>query len=136
MSVGYGLVAIGRIRSPVTDPSAAAHQGRESGTEATVEIAGEYADGLEGIEKFDRVIVLCWLHLTERVSLKVHPRGDPATRPRGVFSTRSPLRPNPVAVYNVRLLARDGRRLKVRGMDAVDGTPVIDIRPHIPRLDD
>jgi tRNA-Thr(GGU) m(6)t(6)A37 methyltransferase TsaA len=132
----YTLFPVGRVRSAVTDPSAAPHQGRESGTEAFVEIDDAYADALDGIEQFDTVIVLCWFHLSRRDLLQVHPRGDESNPLRGVFATRSPLRPNPIAVYTARLLERNGTTLKLRGIDAVDGTPVIDIRPHRARLDD
>lgn len=136
MPASYTLVPVGRIRSAVTDPASAPHQGRESGTEAFVEIDDAYAEALDGIEQFDTVIVLCWLHLSRRDLLQVHPRGDAANPLRGVFATRSPLRPNPIAVYTARLLERNGTTLKLQGIDAVDGTPVIDIRPHRARLDD
>lgn len=136
MTETFPLFPVGRIRSAVTDPSAAPHQGRESGTEAFVEVDDAFADALDGIEAYDKVIVLCWLHLSRRDILKVHPRGDEANPLRGVFSTRSPLRPNPIAVYTARLLERKGTTLRLEGIDAVDGTPVIDIRPHRSRLDD
>ena len=136
MTESYTIIPVGRVRSAVTDPSSAPHQGRDSGTEAFIEIDDAYADALDGIEEFDTVIVLCWFHLSRRDLLKVHPRGDVKNPLRGVFSTRSPLRPNPVAVYTARLLERKGTTLKLQGIDAVDGTPVIDVRPHRPRLDD
>ena len=131
MPESYPLFPVGRIRSAITDPAAAPHQGRESGTEAFVEIFDAYADALDGIEQFDRVIVLCWFHRSRRDLLQVHPRGDEANPLRGVFATRSPLRPNPIAVYTARLLERSGTTLKLRGIDAVDGTPVIDIKPYL-----
>jgi L-fuculose-phosphate aldolase len=106
------------------------------GLEADIEVGERYAAALDGIEERKRLLVICWLHLAGRDRLTIHPRGDVTQPEKGVFATRSPVRPNPVAVYTVELLGVEGRRLRVRGLDAVDGTPVIDIRPHISRLDD
>jgi L-fuculose-phosphate aldolase len=117
-------------------PEDAPFQGRDAGTEAVIEIDPPYAPGLKGVGENEKLIVVCWLHLARRGSLSVHPRGDSSVPRRGVFATRSPLRPNPLAIYTVDLLEVQGTRLRVRGMDAVDGTPVLDIRPHRPRLDD
>ncbi len=129
-------VIIGSIRSAIQDRASAPRQGRDVAQEAVVEIRPEYSDALEGIEKWDQLLVTCWLHLAPRDILKVHPTGDKELPLTGVFGTRSPVRPNPVAVYVVELLKIDGNRLHVRGIDAVDGTPVLDIKPHINRLDD
>ncbi|OGP34070.1 MAG: tRNA (N6-threonylcarbamoyladenosine(37)-N6)-methyltransferase TrmO [Deltaproteobacteria bacterium GWC2_65_14] len=82
-----------------------------------------------------RIIVLCWMHEADRGRLKVHPRGQEGRPERGIFSTRSPHRPNPVSLHTVELLEIRGNVLRVRGMDAIDGTPVIDIKPHSPGLD-
>ena len=130
------LFPVGRIRSSIGKPDDAPHQGREAGIEAAVEILPEYEEALEGIEGCRRIVIVCWLHLAGRSTLKVHPRGDPGKPLTGVFATRSPLRPNPLAIYTAELLEVRGTTLLVRGVDAVDGTPVIDIRPHAPRLDD
>ncbi len=136
VSATYGLVPIGRVRSAVTSVEEAPRQGRDAGTVAEVEIFPRYAEALVGIERWARLRVTCWLHRASRDVLGVHPRGDPSSPLTGVFATRSPSRPNPLAVYTVDLLERRGTTLVVAGVDAVDGTPVVDVRPHVPRLDD
>ena len=91
----------------------------------------EYADGLDGIEELDHVHVLYWMHrLSEkdRKALKVHPRGDMDRPLTGVFSLRSPVRPNPIGLTRVRLLKREGNQLLVEGLDALDGSPVVDVK--------
>jgi tRNA-Thr(GGU) m(6)t(6)A37 methyltransferase TsaA len=94
-----------------------------------------YSSALDGIEPFSHIMVIFWLdqvQAKERKVLKVHPRGDPELPLTGVFATRSPLRPNPIAVTEVRLLKREGNVLTVKGLDALDGTPVLDIKPYLP----
>ena len=135
LSTTYELVPIGRVRSPVASVEEAPRQGRDAGTVAEVQILPQYAEALAGIERWARVRVTCWLHRASRDVLGVHPRGDPSSPLTGVFATRSPSRPNPLAVYTVDLLERRDTTLVVAGIDAVDGTPVVDIRPHVPRLD-
>lgn len=103
---------------------------------ARIEILPSYRDAMEGIGQWSKLLVVCWMHLADRETLTVHPRGDIKAPITGVFGTRSPARPNPLAVYTVDLLAVNGEVLEVMGMDAVDGTPVLDIKPHIHRLDD
>lgn len=136
MSVVYTVVPVGFVRSATTDPALAPKQGRPAGAEAVIEILPAYEEALDGIREGDELLVLCWMDRASRDVLRVHPRGDAAQPERGVFSTRSPLRPNPIAVSVVRLVGRTGRFLQVRGIDAVDGTPVVDIKPHRPSLDD
>ena len=128
-------VVVGYMRSPITGREQAPRQGRDTGQEAVISILPEYADALELIESRERLLVTCWLHLAPRDILKVHRRGDVSQPLTGVFGTRSPARPNPISIYTVDLLHRDGLELKVRGMDTVDGTPVLDIKPFIRRLD-
>ncbi len=89
----------------------------------------EFADALSDLRPGDEVIVLTWLHRARRDVLRVHPRDDPANPETGVFSTRSPDRPNPIGLHRVRLLAIDGTRVHVSGLEALDGTPVLDIKP-------
>ena len=130
------LIPVGQVRSPFRSTAEAPRQGRESGSEAVIEVNPEFREGLKGIERWEHLLVICWLHQADRETLKVHPRGDAASTKAGVFATRSPARPNPVAVYTVELLEVRPDSLLVRGIDALDGTPVVDLRPHIPRLDD
>jgi tRNA-Thr(GGU) m(6)t(6)A37 methyltransferase TsaA len=88
-------------------------------------------EALDGIGPGDRLILLTWFHRADRAVLSVHPRDDPANPMRGVFSTRSADRPNPIGLHEVEVLEIDGRRMHVRPLEAVDGTPVIDVKPVI-----
>jgi len=126
---GYTLRRIGRVRSPLTRLEDCPHQGEEGGAEAWLELEPDYADGLAGIDAGCELLLFTWLHLGDREVLQVHPRGDPDNPLRGVFATRSPDRPNPVGLHHVRVLAIENRRLKVTPLEALDGTPVIDIKP-------
>ncbi len=106
--------------------------------EPEIVIYDEFAECLDGIEEFSHVLVLYWSHLAAergRGVRKVHPAGQQDIPMVGVFSTRSPARPNPVCSTTVELLGREGNVLKVRGLDAIDGSPVIDIKPHLPSFD-
>lgn len=109
-----------------------------AGLESEIVIYDEYAECLEGIEGFSHVMVLYWSHMVGergREVKKVHPAGQKDLEMVGVFSTRSPARPNPICVTTVELLGREGNVLKVRGLDAVDASPVIDLKPHLPFYD-
>ena len=99
---------------------------------AEVELFKEYADGLSDIEGFSHLLVICWMHAADFHSLKVRPLYCPEKK-RGVFATRSPDRPNPIAVTVVELLECRGKRQKVRGLDMIHGTPVLDIKPYLPQ---
>ena len=136
MKERYVIVPIGYVRSSVRDKGEAPRQGRDEEFEAVLEILEEYAAAIEGIRGWDVLQVICWMHLASRDILQVHPQGDPTRPLTGVFGTRSPARPNPLAGYTVELVNLEGLKLTVRGIDAVDGTPVVDIKPHIRRLDD
>jgi len=103
--------------------------------EAELIIEEVVLQGLEGIQTGDKLFVLCWLHMADRKTLRVHPKGNPAIPKRGVFATRSPDRPNPIGLCLVDVLAVEGPVLKVRGLDAVDGTPIVDLKPYICSLD-
>jgi tRNA-Thr(GGU) m(6)t(6)A37 methyltransferase TsaA len=129
-------VIVGHVRSPLSNRTSAPRQGRDTAQEAVIEVLQAYGEALEGIGGWDQLLVTCWLHLAPRDVMAVHPKRDKTQPLSGVFGTRSPARPNPIAVYTVDLLKVDGRRLHVRGIDAVDGTPVLDCKPHIHRLDD
>ena len=122
---------IGRVESELIDPAAAPKQGHEGAPDAWLVFEPEVLDGLEGLAPGDRIIVLTWLDRADRATLRVHPRDDPANPMRGVFGTRSADRPNPVGLHPVEILAIDGSRMRVRGLEAVDGTPVVDVKPQL-----
>ena len=112
-------------------------QGYEGAPDAWLEIDSALSDGLDGIIAGCEVIVLTWFHEATRGTLKLHPRGNPENPLRGVFSTRSPDRPNPVGLHRVEVLEIDMQgRLRVRPLEALDGTPVIDIKPILRRVSD
>jgi tRNA-Thr(GGU) m(6)t(6)A37 methyltransferase TsaA len=123
------LVAIGTVRSPLTDRASAPKQGDEGAPEAAIVLAEDVAAGLEGVEAGDELIVLTWLDRASRDVLRVRPRDDPDRPPRGVFATRSPDRPNPIGLHRVRVVAVEGLRVRVRDLEALDGTPVVDLKP-------
>jgi tRNA-Thr(GGU) m(6)t(6)A37 methyltransferase TsaA len=128
---GMDLVPIGRVESPLTDRAAAPKQGSEGAPDAWLVIEPGVAAGLDGLRPGDEIIVLTWLHQADRDVLRVHPRDDPSTPERGVFTTRSADRPNPIGLHRVEVAAVDGRRVLVRGLEAVDGTPVVDLKPAL-----
>ena len=132
----FNIAPVGYIRSGVIEPGQAPRQGRDADLDASIEILTQYTDALEGIGQWSQLQVICWMHLADRDTRAVHPRGNGKAPLTGVFGTRSPARPNPLAVYTVDLLSVKGNILYVKGIDAVDGTPVLDIKPHIHRLDD
>lgn len=136
MRRSFRLLPVGFVRSAVRSLEEAPKQGALSGTEAEIVVDAKYAEALLGLaRRAGKIIVLCWMDRADRARLKVHPRGQEDRPERGVFSTRSPHRPNPISLHTVELLEVRGNVLRVRGMDAVDGTPVIDIKPHSPELD-
>lgn len=123
------LAPIGRVSSPLTDLAAAPKQGDEGAPEAWIVLSPAVAAGLEGIAAGDELVVLTWLDRASRNVLRVHPRGDASRPPQGVFATRSPDRPNPIGLHRVEVAEIDGTRLRVRGLEAIDGTPVLDLKP-------
>jgi len=126
----YVLRPIGVVRSQLTARAEAPRQGSEGAPEAWVEIGPAFADALDGVAAGDEVILLTWLHLSHRDVLRVHPRGDPEQPLTGVFATRSPDRPNPIGLHRIHVLEIDASaRLRVSPLEAVDGTPVVDIKP-------
>ncbi|HET9496361.1 MAG TPA: tRNA (N6-threonylcarbamoyladenosine(37)-N6)-methyltransferase TrmO [Chloroflexia bacterium] len=132
----YTIRSIGVVRSELKNREEAPMQGYEGAPEAWVEIRAEVADGLHGIEAGSDAILLTWLHQSERETLLVHPRGDPDAPLTGVFATRSPDRPNPIGLHRVTVLEVDGRRLRVAPLEAIDGTPVVDIKTVLGEVDD
>ena len=125
----FELRPVATVRSTLADPVSAPKQGREGAPEAWLEFDPALAEGLEGLREGDEIFVLTWLHLAERDVLRVHPRGDPANPMQGVFSTRSPARPNPIGLHGLTILELDGTRVRVSELEAVDGTPVVDVKP-------
>jgi tRNA-Thr(GGU) m(6)t(6)A37 methyltransferase TsaA len=123
------LHAIGVVRAALVDRAAAPSQGDEGAPEALIEVSPAVAAGLAGIAVGDELIVITWLHEARRDVLELHPRWD-ASRPlTGVFATRSPDRPNPLGLHRVTVLALDRTGLKVAPLEAIDGTPVVDLKP-------
>ncbi|MFI5486228.1 tRNA (N6-threonylcarbamoyladenosine(37)-N6)-methyltransferase TrmO [Micromonospora echinaurantiaca] len=123
------LRPVGRVASPLTDPAAAPRQGDEGAPEAYLDFAPEVATALRDLRVGAEVLVLTWLDRARRDVLAVHPRGDASRPETGVFSTRSPHRPNPIGLHRVRVLAVDGLRVRVADLEALDGTPVLDVKP-------
>lgn len=133
---GISLKAIGIIRNEVKQRQKAGFNWREIVSEIMVD--GSLTEALDGLDEFSHIIVLYWMHrvpVSGQLPTKVHPMGRQELPLVGLFATRSPNRPNPVGKATVRLLQRQGNILKVQGLDAIDGTPVIDIKPYIPGYD-
>lgn len=123
------LQVIGHIESTLRDRKNAPRQGPEGAPDAWLEIDPEYEAGLLGVAAGDELLVLTWLHRAVRNVLQVHPRNLPSNQIAGVFATRSPDRPNPLGLHRVTVHERSGLRLKIGPIEAIDGTPVIDIKP-------
>jgi tRNA-Thr(GGU) m(6)t(6)A37 methyltransferase TsaA len=130
------LVAIGTVESPLTDRASAPKQGDEGAPEAWLVFDARVADGLDGIAVGDELLVLTWLDRASRDVLRVHPRGALANPEQGVFATRSPDRPNPIGLHRVHVVSIDGTRLRVRDLEALDGTPIIDVKPLLRTVDE
>jgi tRNA-Thr(GGU) m(6)t(6)A37 methyltransferase TsaA len=125
----FRLVPIGIVRSPLASRADAPRQGTEGAPNARILVEPSFADALHGIRPGDELVVLTWLHEADRTVLQVHPRDD-ETRPlAGVFATRSSDRPNPIGLHRVMVLGIDGLELAVGPLEAIDGTPVVDITP-------
>ena len=127
----YTIEPIGFVRSELVRLEDAPMQGDEGAPEAWLEIAPSATLGLEGIQAGDELIVLTWLHRAQRDVLQVHPRGDLARPLTGVFATRSPDRPNPVGLHRVFVLEVTEGKLRVAPLEAIDGTPIIDLKPAL-----
>ena len=122
------LRPIGHVESTLTEPQAAPRQGDEGAPDCWLVFDPAVRPALDGLRPGDNIVVVTWLHLADRTILQVHPRGD-TTRPIcGVFATRSQHRPNPLGIHQVTVLAIDDLRLQVQGLEAVNGTPLIDIK--------
>lgn len=123
------LQPIGRVESTLTDRASAPRQGDEGAPDAWLVFEPDVLPGLASIALGDRMIVVTWLDRARRDVLQVHPRDDLANPLTGVFSTRSADRPNPLGLHEVEILAIEGNRVRVRPLEALDGTPVVDLKP-------
>lgn len=126
---------IGRVRSSLASLAQAPRQGDEGAPDAWLELDESVAPGLDGLAVGDEVIVLTWFHQARRDVLKLHPRDDPSRPLSGVFTTRSPDRPNPIGLHRVRVIELARNRLKVGPLEAIDGTPIVDIKPVLTAAD-
>ena len=124
----YSFYPVGYIHSPLKRREEAPRQGNEGAPDAWLEVDSTFAEGLEGIAVGDEIIIITWFHKAQRDTLKLHPRGDKTIPLTGVFATRSPDRPNPLGLHRVTVLEIDGHSLKVGSVEAIDGTPVVDIK--------
>lgn len=125
----FSLRPIGHIRSTLRDLAEAPRQGSEGAPEAWLEVDPAFAVALRGIATGDEVLVITWLHRAYRGVLEVHPRNDLAIPLTGVFATRSPDRPNPLGLHRVTVHEISGTRLRIGPIEAIDGTPVVDVKP-------
>jgi len=126
---------IGFVRSPIKEPTPERLNLKEIISEIIIDVS--LTEALDGLESFSHIIVLYWMHRTapEKKRMKAHPMGRTDVPEQGIFAIRTPHRPNPIGKSTIRLLERRGNMLKVQGLDAIDGTPVIDIKPYIPDYD-
>jgi tRNA-Thr(GGU) m(6)t(6)A37 methyltransferase TsaA len=127
--IRFELVPVGWVESPLTDPASAPKQGHEGSPEAWLVFEPWVLQGLDGIRAGDEVIVLTWLDRASRDVLRVHPRDDVANPEQGVFNTRSQDRPNPIGLHPVEVVSIEGNRLRVRNLEALDATPILDVKP-------
>jgi tRNA-Thr(GGU) m(6)t(6)A37 methyltransferase TsaA len=132
---GYWLRAIGWVQSPLTKREEAPRQGDEGAPGAWLVLEPAMADAMADLEPGSDVILLTWLDRASRDVMRVHPRGDESRPLEGVYSTRSPDRPNPIGLHTVRIVAIDGTRIEVLYLEALDRTPILDIKPLIGRMD-
>jgi len=125
----YEVVPIGWVESPLVERGQAPRQGDEGSPVCWLAFRPEMADAMRDIRVGDEMLVLTWLHEAKRTVLRTRPRDDPARAMIGVFNTRSPDRPNPIGVHMVEMLGVDGLRIQVRGLEAINATPVLDLKP-------
>lgn len=127
----FEVTPVGRVQSPLVDLASAPKQGDEGAPDATLVFAPEMHEALEGVQAGDELVVLTWLDRARRDVLSGHMRGDPSRPVRGVFATRSPHRPNPIGLHQVQVIAVDGLRVRVRNLEAIDGTPIVDVKARL-----
>ena len=131
----FGLYPIGRVESPLRDLDAAPRQGDEGAPSAWLIFEESVSEALRDIAPGDRLLLLTWLDRADREVLAVHPRSDPRIPLTGVFSTRSPDRPNPIGLHRVTVTERVGDRLRVEALEAIDGTPIVDVKAVLDERD-
>jgi tRNA-Thr(GGU) m(6)t(6)A37 methyltransferase TsaA len=135
MAIGpHDVHPIGWVESPLRDPDTAPKQGDEGAPDVWLVFDRAVREGLRGLRVGDEIVLLTWLDRARRDVLVVHPRGDPSRPETGVFTTRSPDRPNPIGLHRVTIKAIDGLRLLVGGLEAVDATPILDVKPVLGRM--
>jgi tRNA-Thr(GGU) m(6)t(6)A37 methyltransferase TsaA len=125
----FDIRPIGKVVSTLVELASAPRQADEDAPEAWLEFEPAMAEGLRNLRPGDEVILITWLDRARRDVLTVHPRGDVSRTPEGVFSTRSPHRPNPIGLHDVMIAAVEGSRMRVRSLEALDGTPILDVKP-------
>lgn len=125
----FEIEAVGWVESPLTDLASAPKQGDEGAPDAWLILEPGVLPALDGLAVGDEILVLTWLDRARRGVLRVHPRDDVSRPQQGVFSTRSPDRPNPIGLHRVEIAAIEGGRVRVRRLEAVDGTPIVDLKP-------
>jgi len=130
----YELRPIGRVESSLVDRRTAPKQGDEGAPDAWIVFDPDVAEGIRDLEAGADVILLTWLDRARRDVLTVHPRGDLGRPECGVFSTRSPDRPNPIGLHRVHVVSVSGTRIRVRNLEALDGTPVLDVKPVLEEI--
>ena len=133
---GLTLRAIGRVESPLITRADAPRQGDEGAPDAWVVFDESVRAALADVAAGDEIILITWFDRADRDVLTVHPRGDQTRPPTGVFSTRSPDRPNPLGLHRVTVLATDGPRIQVNNLEALDGTPIVDVKPVLGDITD
>ena len=133
----YFLRPVGIVRSSLRSREGCPKQGWEGAPDAWLEIYSAFTEALEGIAVGSDILILTWLHKGRRDLLRVHPRGNPDKPLRGVFATRSPDRPNPIGLHRAEVLKfEESGRIMVRPLEALDGTPIIDIKPVLPESEE
>jgi tRNA-Thr(GGU) m(6)t(6)A37 methyltransferase TsaA len=126
---------VGWVESPLLDPASAPKQGDEGAPDAWVAFEPAYAEAIRDLGVGEEVVLLSWLDRADRSVQSVHPRSDPSNPELGVFSTRSPDRPNPIGLHRVRIEEVDGLRIRVSDLEAIDGTPILDVKPVLGDVD-
>jgi tRNA-Thr(GGU) m(6)t(6)A37 methyltransferase TsaA len=132
----YEVRPIGTVESPLVDRQAAPRQGDEGSPDAWLVFDPGVSEGIRDLQAGTEILVFTWLDRARRDVLAVHPRGDARNPLTGVFSTRSPDRPNPIGLHRVRIESIDGTRVRVRNLEALDGTPIVDVKPLLGPVDE